>query len=73
MNRSGNRGGGTLPPLIRENVPPGEDATVWDPTRPHGSPEHTDADIWKRRDDGGVEHDKDSRVHIPTDPRRDPW
>ncbi|KKP92750.1 MAG: hypothetical protein UU32_C0044G0007 [Candidatus Woesebacteria bacterium GW2011_GWB1_41_10] len=66
-------GGGTIGPLIRENVPQGEDATVWDPTHPHGNPEHTDADIWKRQDDGDVERDRDSRVHIPTDPRRDPW
>lgn len=65
-------GGGTIKPLIRENVPPGKDATVWDPTHPHGNPEHTDAEIWKRREDGGVEKG-DEKVHIPTDPNRKPW
>jgi hypothetical protein len=67
-------GGGTIEPLIRKEVPPGKEATVWDPTHPHplGKPdEHTDAEIWRRREDGGVE--RGGRVHIPTDPGRDPW
>lgn len=63
-------GGGTIEPLIRKEVPPGREATVWDPTNPHGDPRHTDADIWRRREDGRVEHDRDSRVHVPEDPGR---
>lgn len=73
MNSNGGDRGGTIAPLIRENVPPGREATVWDPTHPHGNPEHTDADIWRRSNDGSVERDRDSRVHIPTDPRQPPY
>lgn len=69
------RGGGTIPDLIRRNIRPGEEATVWDPTHPHppGSPdEHTDAEIWRRNDSGRPERTGE-KVHVPTDPRRDPW
>lgn len=73
MNIPDPPGGRTVPDLIRRNIRPGEEATVWDPTRPHGKPEHTDADIWRRDERGRVEHDRGSRVHIPTDPRGRPW
>lgn len=66
-------GGGTVDPLIRQNVPPGEDASVWNTEYPHGSPEHTDADLYRHERDGRVTHDRDQRVHIPTDPRQNPW
>ena len=46
---------------------PGGEATVWDPTHPHGNPEHTDAEIWKRNHDGSIQRDRGSKVHIPTD------
>lgn len=72
MSGGSGPGGGTIPDVIRKNVPPGQDATVWDPTRPHGDPRHTDADTWHRREDGRVEHGNE-RVHIPEDPGRRPW
>ena len=65
-------GGGDINDLIRNNVPPGEDASVWDPRNPHGLPEHTDVDLWKRDPQGRVHHG-DDRMHIPTDPSQRPW
>lgn len=65
-------GGGTIGPMIRREIRPGEEATVWDPTHPHGDPEHTDAQVWRRREDGTPER-TDEKVHIPTDPDGRPW
>jgi len=57
--------------FVRENVPPGEEATLWDITHPHvskGHPyPHTDARLWRHEEDGRVS--KVGEEHgIPVDP-----
>jgi hypothetical protein len=67
-------GGGTTGPMIRREIKPGGEATVWDPTRVHGDPgrEHTDAEVWRRRENGRPERTGE-KVHIPENPGQHPW
>ena len=51
--------------LLRQNLNPGEYASVWDPTNSHQG--HSDVDLYQKGDDGNIYRYKEERMHIGDD------